>query len=92
MERDNNSAEMRGIMKKNKVWLIAVVFCLMIITTVCYLASLRNTRTEYANGRVVERTYDEEPDIPYGFCTLKFAILLSHLLPLMPQTGFITCN
>lgn len=49
-------------MKKNKVWLIAIVFCLMIITTVCYLASVRNTRTEYANGRVVERTLDEEPD------------------------------
>lgn len=72
MERDiNNGAEMRGIMKKNKVWLIAVVFCLMIITTVCYLASLRNTRTEYANGRVVERTYDEEPDI--GIAAFSFS-------------------
>lgn len=63
MERDiNNSAEMRGIMKKNKVWLIAIVFGLMIITTVCYLTAVRNTRTEYANGRVVERYHEEEPD------------------------------
>ncbi len=49
-------------MKKNKVWLIAIVFGLMIITTVCYLTSVRNTRVEYANGRIVERSWDEEPD------------------------------
>ena len=49
-------------MRKNKVWLIAIVFGLMIITTVCYLTAVRNTRTEYANGRVVERYHEEEPD------------------------------
>lgn len=49
-------------MKKNKVWLIAIIFGLMIITTVCYLTSVRNTRVEYANGRIVERTWEEEPD------------------------------
>lgn len=49
-------------MKKNKVWLIAIVFTLMIITTVCYMASVRNTRAEYANGRIVERSWEEEPD------------------------------
>ena len=57
-------------MKKNKVWLIAVVFGVMIITTVCYLATLRNTRTEYANGRLVETTYEEEPDI--GIAAFSF--------------------
>lgn len=49
-------------MKKNKVWLIAIAFGLMVITTVCYLTSVRNTRTEYANGRIVERSWYEEPD------------------------------
>lgn len=58
-------------MKKNKVWLIAVVFGLAVITTVCYLATLRNTRTEYANGRVVERTYEEAPDA--GIAAFSFS-------------------
>lgn len=49
-------------MKKNKVWLIAIVFGLMIITTVCYLKAVRNTRIEYANGRIVEKIWEEEPD------------------------------
>lgn len=60
-----------GIMKKNKVWLIAVVFGLVVITTVYYLAALRNTRTEYANGRIVERTYEEEPDV--GIAAFSFS-------------------
>jgi len=59
------------VMKKNKVWLIAIVFGLMVITTVCYLASVRNTRTEYANGRVVERTFEEEPDV--SMAAFKFS-------------------
>lgn len=49
-------------MNKNKVWLIAIVFGLMIITTVCYLTSVRNTRVEYVNGRIVERAWNDEPD------------------------------
>ena len=50
-------------MKKNKVWLIAIVFGLMIITTVCYLTTVRNTRVEYANGRIVEKIWEEESDV-----------------------------
>ena len=40
-------------MKGNRVWLFAIIIGIMIITTVCYITSVRNARTEFANGRVV---------------------------------------
>lgn len=51
---------LEGNMKRNKVWLIAVVLGIMLITSVFYITS-RNARVEYANGRMVERNI-EQPD------------------------------
>ena len=46
-------------MRRNKVWLIAIIFCVMRITTVCYITSIKNARSSYANGRVVENVIDK---------------------------------
>ncbi len=45
-------------MRKNKVWLVAIIFGIMLVTTVCYITSVKNAKTSYANGRVVENTID----------------------------------
>lgn len=42
-------------MRRNKVWLIAIIFGIMVLTTVCYITSTKNAGMSYANGRVVER-------------------------------------
>ncbi len=47
-------------MKKNRVWLIVIIAGVMLITTVCYIASVKNARTQYANGRIVERMESED--------------------------------
>ncbi len=48
-------------MKRNRVWLIAVVLGIMLITSVFYVTS-RNARVEYVNGRMVERNTDKPDD------------------------------
>lgn len=48
-------------MKRNRVWLIAVVLGIMLITSVFYMTS-RNARVEYANGRMVQNSIDEQED------------------------------
>ena len=40
-------------MMRNRVWLIAVIIVIALMTTVCYFTIQRNTRTEYTNGRII---------------------------------------
>ena len=51
--------ERRKRMRRNKVWLIAIIFGVMLITTVCYITSVKNARTTYVNGRVVENAIEK---------------------------------
>lgn len=46
-------------MRRNRVWLVAIIFGVMLITTVCYITSVKNARTTYVNGRVVENAIEK---------------------------------
>lgn len=52
-------SEGRKKMRRNRVWLVAIIFGVMLITTVCYITSVKNARTTYVNGRVVENPIEK---------------------------------
>ena len=41
-------------MKKSYVWVIAIIVGVMTLTTVCYFTMVKNAKTNYANGQLVE--------------------------------------
>lgn len=47
-------------MKKNRLWIIALVACVMIATTICYLTMRKSADAEYANGRIVDNGTDPD--------------------------------
>lgn len=46
-------------MKKGYLWAIFLVVGIMALTTVCYFTMVKNAKTNYANGQLVERTIVE---------------------------------
>ncbi len=41
-------------MKKGYIWAIAIIVGIMTLTTVFYFTMVKNSRTNYANGKFVE--------------------------------------
>lgn len=42
-------------MRKKKMWFYVLLIGIMTLSTVCYIAIMRNARTTYANGKFVEQ-------------------------------------
>lgn len=41
-------------MKKGYIWAIFLIVGIMTLTTVCYFTMVKNAKTNYANGQLVE--------------------------------------
>ena len=42
-------------MRKKKMWFYVLLIGIMTLSTVCYIAIMRNARTTYANGKFEEQ-------------------------------------
>lgn len=46
-------------MRRNRLWIAAMVLGIMLVTTVCYLTMRNNVGKQYADGKLVQ---EDDPD------------------------------